>query len=121
MDCLPILHIAALHSEPGFRTVTPGIGLRCKVGSDVAVGAGFYRNSNKDGGLSKYAMAAWQPIKLGPVDVGAFGGWVDGYERKGGRFAPMAGLVGTFGKHNLLIAPPSKSGKPSLVHYFITF
>lgn len=77
MDCLPQLHIAAIHDQSGFRSATPGIGALCRDGIYLG-GAGYF--SNSEGGRSAYAILGAQPWRIGTVRVGAFGGWVTGYK-----------------------------------------
>lgn len=104
MDCLPHVHTIAIHA-PGpknYETFTPGIGVLCRADT-LLVGAGAYRNSNGD--PSKYVAAGWQPLRLGPVRLGAMFGLVDGYTRRGGAFAPMGGVSLSWGNAHLLMWP----------------
>jgi hypothetical protein len=85
------VHVAAWHNEPGFESVTPGIGVVCDTKwTDVRAAGGVFRNSI--GRTSVYVGGSWQPLHLGPVRVGAFGGVITGYPRAA--VMPMAaGLV----------------------------
>ena len=120
MDCLPHIHVAALHapSEQKFRTFTPGIGVLCKQG-DLSAGAGVYSNSVGD--RSKYVMGAWQPLRMGPVNVGAFAGIVDGYKANRGGFVPMAGLALSWGHVHIIAWPKYKDYTPAVVAVSFTF
>lgn len=44
MDCLPHILAIALHSQGGFNTAVPGLGLFCRADAYIA-GAGAYANS----------------------------------------------------------------------------
>ncbi|WP_291015032.1 hypothetical protein [Hydrogenophaga sp.] len=118
MDCLPHIHVAAIHapSEVEYKTFTPGIGVLCRK-SDFFGGVGVYSNSH--GNRSFYASSGWQPIKVGPVAIGAFAGVVDGYRRGGGKFVPMAGLMASWG-HIHVIAWP-RADKESAAGAAISF
>lgn len=120
MDCLHHIHVAALHapSEQEFRTFTPGIGVLCKDGN-FSAGAGVY--SNSVGERSKYVMGAWQPLKIGPVKVGAFAGAVDGYKMNNGKFAPMGGLAVSWGHIHIIAWPKYKNYTPAVVAVSFTF
>ena len=76
MDCLPHIHLVAIHAEPGYRSETPGIGALCRKGTFLA-GGGAYRNSvHRD---TAYIAGGWQPLELGRVRVGAIVGVATGY------------------------------------------
>lgn len=66
----------------------PGIGVGFRDGA-LRKMLGTYRNCN--GVQSNYAMVAWTPVRVGVVEVGAFGGVVTGYEKG---LQPAAGLFG---------------------------
>jgi hypothetical protein len=85
------VHVAAWHNEPGFESVTPGIGVVCDTKwTDVRAAGGVFRNSI--GRTSVYVGGSWQPLHLGPVRAGVFGGVITGYPRAA--VMPMAaGLV----------------------------
>lgn len=90
MDCMPQLHLAAIHAEPGYRGDTPGLGVLCRDG-DLLAGAGLLRNSI--GQRSAYAIAGWQPLRLGPVRIGAVAGAINGYRYRDGAAMPFAAGV----------------------------
>jgi len=119
MDYLPHIHVAALHSEPGYRSVVPGIGV---LGTDGPwlIGAGVYRNSNPGGNLSTYFMGGAQPLRIGPVKIGAVAGMVNGYERANGKFAPFIAGVASWGHQHLTIMPPYAKEKPWVIQYSFT-
>ena len=103
MDCLPQIHVAAIHASPGYNVATPGIGVLCRTDADLIGGLCVYKNSN--GNTSKYLMAGWQPLDVAGIKLGVFGGTVDGYRRGNGAFVPMAGLAATWGHINLIAWP----------------
>lgn len=77
-NCGLHVHVAAYHSEPGFNTATPGVGVICDTRfEDVRAGMGVFRNSI--GRPSVYVGAAWQPLRLGSARIGVFGGAITGY------------------------------------------
>ena len=86
MDCLPQIHVAAAHSQPGREAFVPGVGVLCEDGS-LRLGAGMYRNSSDR--TSAYTMAGWMPLTIGPVRVGLAAGLATGYEIA---VAPIGGL-----------------------------
>ena len=94
MDCLPHILALALHSQGGFNTAVPGLGLFCRADSVIA-GAGAYANSEKavERKVSQYAFGGWQPFKLGDLRAGAMVGLVNGYSYNSGRTIPMAAAV----------------------------
>ena len=94
MDCLPHILALALHSQGGFNTAVPGLGLFCRADSIIA-GAGAYANSEKsvERKVSQYAFGGWQPFDVGPVRIGGMVGLVNGYSYNSGRTLPMAALV----------------------------
>ena len=120
MDCLPHINVAALHapSEQQYRTFTPGIGVLCRK-ADWMAGAGFYSNSL--GNRSNYAIAGWQPLRMGPVHVGAVAGVVDGYPVNSGRFIPMAGLALSWGHVHVVAWPQVKDYSPAGLAVSFTF
>jgi hypothetical protein len=94
MDCLPHILAIALHSQGGFNTAVPGLGLFCRADSVIA-GAGAYANSEKsvERKVSQYAFGGWQPFKLGDLRAGAMVGLVNGYSYNSGKTIPMAAAV----------------------------
>lgn len=67
--------------------VNPGIGLEFQDGS-IRKMVGVYKNSDRR--YSAYALLGWMPVKIGPVDVGVFGGVVTGYAKP---YEPAAGMI----------------------------
>jgi hypothetical protein len=108
MDCLPHIHIAAYHAEAGYNNNTPGLGVLCDAGGDWRLAAGTYFNSVRK--QSYYAGAAWQPVKIGAVKLGAYGGLATGYKPHAVPFA--AGVVSVpLGRAEFhLIAIPKVTG-----------
>ncbi len=106
-DCLPHIHVAAIHAEPGFRSSTPGLGALCTFDEFMA-GAGAFKNSLGD--TSAYAAVGAQPWRLGPVKVGAIIGGVTGYPQSPTVMA--AGFVSVGPVHLTLI--PKLPGKTPL-------
>ena len=116
MDCLPQIHIAAVHAQPGFETFTPGIGVLCRNAEDWLLGGGFVRNSERR--LSTYAMGGWQPLRIGPVKVGAVLGTISGYKANSGSFQPMGGLMASYHHAHFLWIPPTKRSAGALAVSF---
>lgn len=58
MDCLPHILAIALHSQGGFNTAVPGLGLFCRADAYIA-GAGAYANSGS-------GQEPRQPAEQGP-------------------------------------------------------
>ena len=88
--CSMLVHILALHSQSGFKTETPGLGLVCERGDAVAAAGVF---SNSIGRESRYLAAGWQPLTVGPARVGFLAGAMDGYAYRNGRAFPFAALT----------------------------
>lgn len=108
-DCAIQLHVGSYHAEPGYNNDTPGIGALCPVDGDWSLAAGAYFNSVRK--QSFYAGAAWQPVRLGPVKAGLYGGGVTGYRDEVSpflAFALSAPIGPAFGVH--LIAVPEVEG-----------
>ena len=108
MDCLPQIHVAAIHAQAEhdgvrYKTFTPGIGVLCRSEDDVISGAGVYSNSH--GNISKYVMAGWQPLDIGGAKAGFFLGAADGYRRGNGGFAPIGGLSVSYGNVHIIAWP----------------
>ena len=120
MDCLPHIHVAALHapSEQQFRAFTPGLGVLCKE-ADWRFGAGVYRNSVAR--TSKYAMLGWQPFHVGEGRIGAFVGVVDGYRANSGGPIPMAGLALSWKHFHIAAWPSFRQYTPATVAVSFTF
>jgi hypothetical protein len=118
MDCLPQLHVAAIHAEAGYNTATPGIGVLCSDGVYM-LGAGVYRNSVSK--HSNYAIGGKYLGRINSVTYGIVGGMVDGYAARNGHFIPLAGVVLTYKQLHLMLVPPVHKQSPALVEFSFTF
>lgn len=105
MDCLPQLHLAAIHAPAGtYQSATPGLGALCRDGVWLA-GAGALRNSL--GRDSVYLMAGAQtdtPVRVGVV-IGAISGYRD-------QPLPFAAVAVSYGNVHLTIIPPVRGVVP---------
>lgn len=125
MDCLPQIHVAAIHGEAGYHSNVPGIGVFCRNG-DAVLGAGRYANSEKviPRKYSNYAIVGLQPYRIGPVRVGGVIGVVDGYAYQDGKPFPMAALLvsyqASFGELHFTVVPPVKKVTPAVVQLSYT-
>ena len=119
MDCLPQIHVAAIHAEAGYNIATPGIGVLCRTDDDVIGGIGIYKNSNDN--VSKYAQIGWQPLEVAGVKLGAFFGTVDGYRRGNGSFVPMGGLVASWGHIHVIAWPAADKYSSAGIALSFTF
>lgn len=112
MSCAILLNLLAFHAAASFNTFTPGAGALCQV-DQVSAMAGVLANS--EGRRSSYAALAWQPVQVGPWQVGALAGAIDGYTR--GKVSPLAGAVAStclapLGGRLHVIATPAHQGSP---------
>lgn len=108
-DCAAQLHAGSYHAEPGYNNDTPGIGALCPIDGDWSLAAGTYFNSVRK--QSVYAGAVWQPIKLGPVKAGLYGGLVTGYRKGAMPFGAVAFSANLWrGVDAHLIAVPKVEG-----------
>jgi hypothetical protein len=114
MDCLPHIHVAAVHAESGYRSFTPGIGVLC--GSRILAGAGVYSNSYGD--ASAYGAVGMQPWTVGGWKFGAVTGVVTGYAKSP---APLGALLVSYGVLHLSILPPVKGKTPAVVAFSFTW
>ena len=118
MDCLPQLHLAAIHDVAGYRGDTTGLGLICRrpvsTWEDGLVGAGRFRNSVA--GYSNYAAVGHQPWRLGSVRLGGFAGVINGYQYRNGGYFPFAAAMASvpvpFGEVHA-VALPATSFSPT--------
>lgn len=103
--CAAHVHLAAYHAEAGYNNETPGLGVLCDFSEDVRVGAGAYHNSLER--ASVYAGATWQPLRVGLVKLGAFGGIVTGYRTSAMPFAAAVASIpaGPVELHIIAIPP----------------
>ncbi len=77
----------SLHSQGDFNGFNPGLGLTARLSDEWAVGAGFYRNSERH--VSRYAAATYTPIEVAGLRVGVLGGLVNGYALNNGHAVPL--------------------------------
>jgi hypothetical protein len=124
MDCLPQLHLAAIHGEAGYRGNTHGLGVFCRLGPENeawATGIGRFRNSVA--GYSNYALVGYQPYKLAGVRLGAFAGTMNGYVYKNGGYFPAAGGLASipvpFGELHV-VGIPKNPYTPATLEFSIT-
>lgn len=108
------LHLGAVsyhfNRDKGYNEVNAGIGLEHQFTATHSIGAGVYRNSERN--ISGYAVYGLTPLVLGPVKIGALIGAANGYSAHEGRWFPVAlpvamGQWGQFGI-NLTIIPSIK-------------
>lgn len=124
MDCLPHIHVAAIHAEAGYETYTPGIGVFCRE-TNTILGAGVYLNSEKTKPRleSKYAFVGYQPFRVDDWKVGAIIGVVDNYSKYNYGWGPLAGIAASkptsFGETHLMFVPKTKYS-PTLVQISFT-
>jgi len=109
MDCLPQIHVAAIHSQSHYEAFTPGLGLMCLEG-DFLLGAGAYRNSL--GRSSIYGAGGWRPINAGPVRVGAVLGLVTGYMYD---VVPLGGILVSYENIHFTIIPEVEGKTPTTI------
>lgn len=120
--CSVNLHVAALHGESGYETMTPGVGLLCDTPyADVRGSVGFFSNSL--GHMSGYVGAAWQPWEVKGVRLGFFGGAINGY---GHGLMPMAAALVSFDltpQHavNLIVLPAIRGKTPLTLALTVEF
>ena len=89
-DCLPQIHLAAVHAAAGYSGDTLGLGIACRRG-DILASAGFYRNSIAR--HSNYAIVGCQSFVVGGIRWGPFAGVASGYLYRNGNYLPVGGLV----------------------------
>lgn len=119
MHCLPQIHVAAIHAQAGFRSDVPGLGVLCRNDGDAVIGAGGY--SNSIGKFSAYAIAGYEPFRIGSVRFGAIAGVVNGYGRG---VTPMAAAVASipfnWGEMHIVLIPPVPRVTPLTVQFSFT-
>ena len=74
-----IVHVASVHTQPGYNNTNPGIGLRWADAAGDGLVAGVYYNSERS--TSAYAGYAWNWQIAGPVSAQIVVGGVGGYKR----------------------------------------
>jgi hypothetical protein len=115
MDCLPQLHVAAIHAESGYNTATPGIGVLCADGNYI-LGAGMFRNSISK--KSSYAIGGKYLGTINGIQYGLIGGVINGYNN--GKVLPLGGFVASYKQMHLLFTPPVSGQSPALVEVSFT-
>lgn len=116
MDCLPHIHVAAIHADPGhgYNTFTPGIGVMCE--SKFLVGGGIYRNSISR--TSTYAAVGYQPMRLANVKIGFIAGAVTGYLED---VVPLAAVLVSYKNVHFTLIPEVKTKTPAVVGISFTW
>lgn len=123
MDCSVQVHALAIHSEPGYESVVPGIGLLCE--REQWFGAmGQYSNSIRRASI--YATAGWYATEFGQFRVGVVAGAATGY-REGAQAVPLGGVVlsakvnwGPVNSINALLVPKVEGLTPAFVQFNFT-
>ena len=91
-----------------FNAVNYGIGAEYRFSSVASITAGTFRNSNYH--QSNYIGAYWQPIAIGPINIGVVAGGFNGYSsnNNGGWFPavlPAFTVEGRWVGLNLIVIP----------------
>ncbi|MBU3613046.1 hypothetical protein [Polynucleobacter sp. MG-27-Goln-C1] len=91
-----------------FNAVNYGFGAEYKFSSVASLTAGTFRNSNYH--QSNYIGAYWQPIAIGPINIGVVAGGFNGYpsNNNGGWFPAILPAFTVEGKWvglNLIVIP----------------
>jgi hypothetical protein len=110
-----------------FNSINYGIGGEYKFSSVASLTAGTFRNSNYH--PSNYLGIYWQPIAIGPVNIGLVAGFFNGYQNNnnGGWFPailPAFTIEGKWVGVNLIVIPTigdRVSGAMSLQFKFKVF
>ena len=114
MDCLPQIHVAAIHAEHGYRSFTPGIGAFCRAGRAI-VGAGGFRNSIGRG--TAYAAGGYQwPVRS--LRVGGYAGLATGYRPHP---VPFGAMLVSAGHFHLSFIPEIKGKTPMTFGFSFTW
>lgn len=108
MDCLPHIHVAAIHASHGYHSFTPGLGVMCE--AKYLLGGGVYKNSM--GHTSKYVAAGYQPWRVGEVKIGAIGGVVSGYLPG---VVPLAAVFVSYRDMHFTFIPEVKTKTPAVL------
>lgn len=104
----PGLYSYHFDQNKGFNSVNYGLGTEYKFSSVASLTMGAYRNSYYQS--SRYIGAYWQPIAIGPINVGMVIGGFNGYSNtnNGGWFPaalPAFAIEGDVIGLNLLVIP----------------
>ncbi len=115
-----VIHLASMHSEPGFNNDNYGIGASCRVTDSISIDAGIYRNSYAK--ASSYVAGEYR-WNFGGWGVGVAAGVATGYPY--GKLVPVGGLTlhtpavegwgGSF-----LLGPKAHSDGATVIHFMIT-
>lgn len=102
--------LLSYHFDQGrnYNAVNYGFGAEYKFSSVASLTAGTFRNSNYH--QSNYIGAYWQPISIGPVNIGVVAGSFNGYSsnNNGGWFPAVLPAFTVEGKWvglNLIVIP----------------
>ena len=102
--------LASYHFDQGkdFNAANYGFGAEYRFSSVASVTVGTFRNSNYH--QSNYIGAYWQPIAIGPVNIGVVAGGFNGYSsnNNGGWFPavlPAFTIEGKWVGLNLIVIP----------------
>jgi hypothetical protein len=104
----PGLYSYHFNRDKGFNSANYGFGAEYKFSSVASVTVGTYRNSYYH--QAHYIGAFWQPIAIGPINIGAVVGGFNGYSNtnNGGWFPailPALTIEGELVGLNLLVIP----------------
>lgn len=107
-----------------FNAVNYGIGVEYKFSSTTSLTAGQYHNSHHN--LTHYIGAFWQPIKLGPVQMGIVVGGFNGYTNthNGGWFPavlPAFSIESQWVGVSILVIPTIKDNIAGSVAFQLKF
>jgi hypothetical protein len=107
-----------------FNAVNYGIGVEYKFSSTTSLTAGQYHNSYHN--LTHYIGAFWQPIKVGPVQMGFVVGGFNGYTNtnNGGWFPAVMPALSVEGQSvglNILIIPSIQNHIAGSVAFQVKF
>ena len=107
-----------------FNSVNYGIGVEYKLSSTTSLTAGQYHNSYHN--LTNYIGAFWQPIKVGPVQMGFVIGGFNGYTNtnNGGWFPavlPAFSMESQWVGLNILVIPTIKDHVAGSIAFQLKF
>jgi len=106
------LNLTSYHTKPKqhLNRNNYGAGVEYHANSEVIFMFGAYHNSYNR--TSVYALAGWTPVDVGPIQIGAVVGAINGYLglNNGGITKAIAGIVRIEGERvgmNILVIPPA--------------
>lgn len=104
----PGLYSYHFDRNKNFNSLNYGFGAEYKFSSVASLTLGTYRNSHYN--QSGYVGVYWQPIAIGPIEIGVVGGGFNGYSNtnNGGWFPavlPALTIEGEYVGLNLLVIP----------------